>query len=119
MANNIISTMIVQHRQLQKQITQAIELSKQDKSKAQEILTILQQFKKNLIEHLKLENETFYVQLLQKMKDIEKTVAGFLGKYNNTEAISNSFAEFAQQVAQVAQALTLRIESEESGVYSY
>jgi len=128
---NLISTMISQHRVLQKDLGAEVELSE-----SEELHNGLEQFTKDLVEHLGLENETFYPELLKgmkekeqdttktelfigEMKEIEKAVHAFLDKYNSAENIQKDVAEFKQELSGIVDALNLRIESEESGVYSY
>ncbi len=96
----------------------------------------LEQFKKDLVEHLTLENETFYPELLKdmqakgqdtakteqfvaEMKDIEKVVVAFLEKYKDEQSIKEKIDEFKKEFPNIGKTLNLRIESEEVGVYSY
>jgi regulator of sigma D len=59
--------------------------------------------------------ETFIAE----MKDIEKVVYAFLEKFSTADSINNNFLEFKSEFNGIKEALTLRIEAEESGVYSY
>ena len=133
---NIISTMIEQHRTLQKEVGAVIELLQGEKIEAEKIAQGLEQFKKDLVEHLELENETFYPELLKEMKvkgqdttkteqfvaemkDIEKVVVAFLEKYKNSMSVEEKINEFKEELPKIGDTLVLRIESEEAGVYSY
>ena len=100
------------------------------------IFKILDMFKTNLIEHLKLENEVFYVQLLEKMrqkeldtrkteefiaemKNIEREVLVFFEEYKDIDSARNDLGAFKNKFEELKEALRLRIESEEMGVFSY
>jgi len=128
--------MIEQHRTLQQGIGLIIEILKSSQINTEKILQGLEQFKKDLNKHLKLENEVFYVELLKEMKnkeqdttrteqfinemdDIAKVVVAFLEKYKDTESIKEKIDEFKKEFSDIGSALTLRIESEEAGVYGY
>lgn len=133
---NIVSTMVAQHRTLQKDLGVVAEVLESGKIDAQKIITGLDQFKKDLIEHLELENNTFYHELLKEMKvkgqdtakteqfiaemkDIEKVVVAFLEKYKDAQSIGEKTEEFKKEFPGIVETLNLRIESEEAGVYSY
>lgn len=133
---NIVSTMIKQHRTLQKEVGEIAEILKSDPVDVEKIVNGLEQFKTDLVEHLELENNVFYVELSEKMKakgqnttkteefivemkEIEEVVVAFLGKYKETKSLEGKVDEFKKEFSEIGQVLTLRIESEESGVYSY
>lgn len=133
---NIIPTLISQHRTLQKGLGAVANALKEARPDLKEIDRLLKQFTVDLTEHLKLENEVFYVQLLAKMKekgqdttkteqfvaemkDIEKAVLTFLDKYKDTDSISKQLDQFRSESISVTETLVLRVESEESGVYAY
>ena len=65
---NLVSTMIEQHRTLQREVGQIKEILENSEIDAEKIFQGLEQFKKDLVEHLKLENEVFYTELLKQMK---------------------------------------------------
>jgi regulator of sigma D len=137
MSENLVTTMIQQHRGLQADVGAIVALyNGNDDVKAEAIFDGVNKFKTDLVEHLKLENESFYVELLEKMKqakqdtaktetfiaemkDIEKVVYAFLEKFSTADSINNNFLEFKSEFNGIKEALTLRIEAEESGVYSY
>jgi len=133
---NLISTLIKQHRELQKNLGLVLDLSLKPDYDAAEILQMLATFKNNLFEHLKSENDIFYVDLLKKMKaknldtaktelfikemdNIAQAVKYFLNSYAEASVIGQKIAEFRQALPDIIKTLNLRIESEESGVYAY
>jgi regulator of sigma D len=133
---NIVSIMIEQHRGLQKELGSVADLLESEKPDSVEIDKSLKQFAKDLAVHLELENNVFYVRLLEKMKaknqdtakteqfivemkDIGKAVMAFLEKYKDAESIAEKMEELKPEVRGIVAALNLRVESEESGVYAY
>lgn len=133
---NLVSTLITQHRTLQKEVGAVAEILESASIDSQKIVDGLSQFSKDLAEHLKTENEVFYVELLKnmkakgqntskteefinEMKEIEKVIIAFLEKYNKASSIDNNLDEFKKEFFVISETLTLRIESEEAGVYSY
>lgn len=134
--DTIVETMTNQHRLLQKDLRGALELSKQGRKVSSEIEKGLKQFVIDLQEHLHLENEVFYPTLLENMKKngadttstqefinemkaIGVVVGAFLEKYAESGAIESQFENFKTELGNIANALTLRIEAEELGVYCY
>jgi regulator of sigma D len=134
---DIISTLIKQHRTLQTEVSSVIDCYQLEKViAAEKISSGLKKFTQELAGHLKLENEVFYVELLDKMKragqdisktelfiaemkDIEKVVYAFLSKFKDTASIETSFENFQKEFDAIKQVLVMRIESEEEGVYGY
>jgi len=132
---NFISTLISQHLSLRASLKIADEDARlSDQSKNEEIFSSLVKFKNDLLEHLKLENEILYPDLLKKMRarnqdttntekfiaemdDIGKVIMGFLEKYNSSELIASQLADFQPQLRDIITTLNLRIESEEEGVF--
>ena len=112
MSENLVTTMIQQHRGLQADVGAIVALyNGNDDVKAEAIFDGVNKFKTDLVEHLKLENESFYVELLEKMKqakqdtaktetfiaemkDIEKVVYAFLEKFSTADSINNNFSNF-------------------------
>ena len=132
---NIVSTLIEQHKVLKQEITMVLDIASQGNPDFEKIIQGLEKFKQDLVEHLDLENNVFYVQLLKKMKansqntdqteqfiaemkNIEKIVLAFLEKFDQL-TIKEKIDEFRKELAEIIDALVLRIESEESGVYMY
>ncbi|MCX6736142.1 MAG: hemerythrin domain-containing protein [Candidatus Parcubacteria bacterium] len=133
---NIVPKLIEQHRLLQKDLGMAAAMTEMEKPSSQEIEKWLQQFTADLTEHLHLENAVFYVELLKKMKEagvdttntgifiadmknIGNKVETFMKKYKKADTIDASLAEFKSEFFPIINALNIRIESEESGVYLY
>jgi hemerythrin-like domain-containing protein len=133
---NIVSILIMQHRGLQKDLGSIENILKKGDIDVPTIVTQLKQFTVDLKEHIELENNVFYVELIKQMKDrgqdtakteqfiaemkeIGKSVKEFLDKYNSVEIIGQNLAEFKPEFENVVSILNLRIESEESGVYAY
>ena len=132
---NLITILISQHRALQEDLKAAAGEINGGKA-ADKILADLMKFKADLVKHLELENGVFYVELLAEMKkkgqDITKTeqfidemkaigdtVMKFLESYDSEAKISQGMENFQTELPQIIDALNLRIESEESGVYAY
>lgn len=95
-------------------------------------------FKAALSEHLALENEEFYPRLMAAiaaseappevverirkfiggMKEIGKTVGGFLKKYKRDSLIRENWSDYKEDLAKCTSLLEARMESEEDGVYA-
>lgn len=134
--NNIVSNLIAQHRGLQADLGGVAEVIQAEQPSSEKIHGLLQKFTTDLTAHLALENDVFYVQLLEQMKakhqDTSKTeqfiaemdtigiaVKAFLGKYSTAPAIEVAISKFKAEFSDIVNTLNLRIESEESGVYAY
>lgn len=134
--NNLVSILIRQHRDLQKDLGNVDLLVQGEKLNAIEIASDLRKFRVDLLAHLELENGVFYVELLQKMKekgqDTTKTelfieemheigtaVMVFLDMYKEAGSIEADILKFSNELHKIISVLNLRIESEESGVYAY
>lgn len=113
----------------------ALSANKKDRS-PENILEALQGFVALLLAHLKLENETFYPQLLQlmeakqmntektqqfieEMKKLEGVVFSFVEKFDSVQKIQGKMDTFNGGMTEIEKILQLRIESEENGVYAY
>ncbi len=133
---NIVSVMIEQNRGLQKDLAHTLVLSTSEEKDFTEIEKSLEQFHKDLLEHIHLENDIFYVQLLEQMKNkgqdtvkteifisemkkIGESVMSFLDKYKEPNSINSQLANFQTELNGVISVLNLRIDTEESGVYAY
>jgi len=134
--DNIVERMTRQHRVLQKDLEEALELSKRASPTFQEIENKLGQFLNHLQDHLHLENDIFYPNLLEnmkragvntvqtqvfieEMKEIGETIGVFLKKYTENGVIKSQFENFKKELVTIINELTLRIEAEEMGVYFY
>ena len=74
------------------------------------ILTCVQDSAENFNAILKEENL---------LKNIEEVVISFLEKYKSPQIIEDLLNKFKKEFPIIVETLNLRIESEESGVYSY
>jgi len=125
----LVETLKKQHKGLQADLSAVAGLVS-----GADISSGLVKFKNDLIEHLNLENGTFYAELLKKMKDagqdtkdteafiesmndIAKVVMAFLEKYSVAEHVNNNIDAFIQETGGIIKAFNVRIESEEEGVY--
>lgn len=132
----LITRMIQQHRNLQKEIELVVELVAKETVDTVKVVETLTQFGIDLAEHLTLENEKFYPELLEGMKakgqnttktkmfiaemtNIEKVVTEFLTGYRDEKSVSEKLENLKTELSEIVEALVLRIESEEAGVYSY
>ena len=133
---NIILAMVEQHRGLQKRVGVVLQELQENSIDIAKISQGLKQFNQDLAEHLKLENEVFYINLLKDMKNsgqditqteqfiaemegIGKAVGLFLKKYDTPTKVKEQIEEFKLEMPGIGNALNLRIESEEAGVYGY
>lgn len=132
----LIDTLVFQHQTLRADIAAvSVRAASPGKVGAELIHTGLSKFKEDLFQHLKLENETFYVDFLVKKRqaneDVEqvnnfieqmdvigKVVTMFLNKYATVESIMNSpRGEFVRRLSEVTDMLNVRMETEERSVY--
>lgn len=133
---NIVTTLVQQHRGLQQDLGAVAGELGREAPEYRKIDADLKQFSSDLSAHLELENHTFYVELLKKMKeknqdtqktekfiaemkDIEKVVLAFLQTYSTYSSIMNNIENFKKEFPVIVETLNLRIESEEAGVYAY
>ncbi len=125
-----------QHKLLQVDLVGALNVAKSENTNTSAISQDLNKFNSDLSDHLSLENDMFYPELLNRMKDkgldVSKTeifinqmkdigveVVAFLEKYNNVPSIDGQLEDFKKELTNIISILNLRIESEESGVYLY
>jgi len=131
---NVILKLIRQHRSLQKELDLTHKMMMGNgESKYLIIVHLLGDFKKNLLEHVKLENEKFYdvlvendekgkaqaMEFRESMKGIEEVVLKFIDEYRNEEKLKSEFADFQNEFELMVSKLNSRISLEEVGVYSY
>lgn len=134
MNKNIVNILIGQHNELRRETARIKTESQKDAPDFSAILAGLEEFGAALTAHLNLENNIFYPKLLQKlesrgfntadtrkfideMKDIEKQIRDFLGKYDSIVKIENFFGAFKPDLNEMIAVLFIRIYSEENGVY--
>ncbi len=136
MQENLITILKEQHSVLKKEM---IDLKSEVEKNAPNCVLIaasLANFRNSLLEHLALEDNVFYPQLIEKfkkqnlsidsitlfineMKVIGEKVTAFLGKYENADVIKTNLLEFKTSLYNIVSTLLIRIESEEDGVYIY
>lgn len=132
---DLISALKSQHRTLQADLSSALERTTSGvKENGESIVSDLTKFKNDLLGHLKIENEVFYPDYLDKkikrgeevestkkfineMSEIAKVVMSFLDKYANQEGVAKFAADFDEDLMKIITALNMRIESEEEGVF--
>jgi len=129
---DLISTLKAQHRSLKAEL--ALALSNLESGEEDKIPSNLAKFKNDLEEHLKLENVEFYPDYLNKkakrresltstkefiyqMEVIGKAVMSFIDKYTIPGAIDAHLLDFTDELSKITQALNVRIETEEEGVF--
>lgn len=133
---NLISVLIKQHLNLRDKVGIIIALSNRDDIAVNDIKKVLDVFISDLQEHLALENDKFYKELLmsmekaaqdinktkmfiKEMQDIEKLVLDFYKEYNTEQKIIDDIDNFKIKFNTIADILVLRMETEEAGVYGY
>lgn len=136
MDTNLVDILIKQHNELRREIAVIKEESQKDAPVFSALFAGLEQFNKSLLGHLSLEDNVFYPKLLEKlesqglntgdtrkfieeMKEIEKQIRGFLGKYGSSGQIEKNLSSFKPDLNEMAVVLLIRIYSEENGVYLY
>lgn len=132
----LVSTLIAQHQELREDIAAiSAHAASLDRSNADLVYDDLSKFKSDLFQHLKLENETFYVKYLarkraegedveqlnnfiEQMDIIGEVVTQFLSKYATAESTLNGpSGEFMKQLHEVTDILDVRMETEERSIY--
>ena len=132
---NIVDMLKRQHKELMRISDLILQSENPEVTDTRKVYAHLLDFKYLLKEHLELENNIFYPQLLEKIKDknigryhetkdfvvqmkeIEELVNLFLEKYDNCEKIEHLEADFYRGFEEITGVLALRISSEENGVY--
>lgn len=134
--SDLIETLIGQHRKLQKELADILEMLKNEEKNAEIVKSMLEQFSSDLEKHLELEKDTFYPELLRRMEakggdtstmkefinqmeEIGVTVRAFVEGYKNLLLDDGQFDTFKKELKRVILLQNLRIETEESGVYGY
>lgn len=134
--DNLIETLIGQHRNLQEQLASILELSPEDEKSVEIVKSTLEIFSTDLEKHLELEKDVFYPELLKRMEakggdvsamrefinqmdEIGVTVRAFAEGYKNLSLEGGQFETFKKELKMVIAMQNLRIETEETGVYGY
>lgn len=131
----LINNLKSQHRTLQKDLSDAMQKTElETENIGEKIVADLTKFKNDLMDHLKLENGTFYPDYLDKkikrgeetestktfmkeMDDIARVVLAFLEKYSAPESINSSIPDFKNNLSKIIGTLNTRIETEEEGIF--
>lgn len=132
----LVSTLVFQHQVLRSDIiTISVHATSTEEGCAALVLADMSKFKIDLHTHLTLENETFYVDYLDKKRkaheDVEqleifieqmdvigKVVTLFLTKYSTVGNIAEGLGDgFEKRLNEIADMLNVRMETEESSVY--
>lgn len=121
-----------QHLNLQKDLAAILEcIGSVDKNKNNSIVLHLDKFKIDLLNHLKLEDKEFYPsyfkksqynkeyaqKLILEMSQIAEVVINFLKKYESSVEVINNQNNFKIELLEIINALNIRIETEEEGIY--
>lgn len=132
----LVSRLTAQHRTLQSDLASAMTaVDSHDASQGADILSCLGKFKKDLVEHMDLENGVFYPdylrkkavrgeditstkEFIQQMDEIGKVVTKFLDSYASEETITASLPDFKHELSSIIHTLNMRIETEEEGVFN-
>ena len=134
--DNIIETMVMQHRILQKYLGEIKIFAEAAEPEINLIGRNLRSFAVALAGHRQLEEGIFYPELLKRMAErgsditkikefigemikISEVIEVFLNKYPSEAELRTYLSDFRPALEEVSQKLNLRIESEEAGVFSY
>lgn len=138
MPTNLTQILTKQHNELRAIVARMNKNTLENQESIQSILKDQDEFKKVLENHLDLENKTFYPDLIRlleskkmstekiedtkkfiaEMKDIEIDVYKFLSEYSSTENIESKKENYKHDLNNMVQALAVRVETEEEGVYT-
>jgi len=136
MKEDIINILKKQHQEMKGILAGVKDKLHTDTPESPDILKRLINFKKSLDKHLKLENDSFYPELLKKMREknlevsntelfigemkkLEQEIIDFLKKYNDPKKIDNNLARFKPEFDFIISSVMIRITSEEDGVFLY
>jgi hemerythrin-like domain-containing protein len=136
MPEDIIFDLKKQHQEMKGILAGIKDKLHTEAPESSDILKRLLNFKKSLDKHLRLENNTFYPELLKKMKErnlevsntelfigemktLEMEIIDFLKKYDDPKKIDNNLARFKPEFDFIISSLMIRITSEEDGVFLY
>lgn len=134
---DLITMLKSQHKALVADLALVLENSEDETTaRKNDLVSNLENFKKNLLAHVKVEKDVFYPDYLEKksrrgddvsktkefiqeMDDIIEVVLKFLGQYDSPELIGGSFAEFRKGLLDIVATLKIRIETEEEGIFDF
>lgn len=133
--NNILDNILEQHNNIKKDLL-SIEKLFGSSSNSKNIFNLLEKFLVDLKTHLKTENDIFYPELLKRMgkknlptqearqfitemKRVEKEINLFFGKIKKAEDVESDFENFKKGFLTIKEAVFLRVDSEEDGVFIY
>lgn len=133
--DNVLDNILEQHSGIKKDLL-SIEKLFESSGNSKKIFVLLEKFLVDLKTHLKTENDIFYPELLKRMgkkklstqetkqfiaemKDIEKEINSFSGKIKKAEDIERDFENFKKEFLAIKEAVFLRVDSEEDGVFIY
>lgn len=134
MEENIINILLSQHIGIKNHLSEIKEETEKNQPLAETVFNGLTEFKNLLAQHLDLENNVFYPQLLEKMekrgidiketvkfieamKSIEKKIENFMKKYASVENIRNNIRNFKIDLSNISSILILRMTNEETEVF--
>ncbi len=134
MDQELIDELISQHNNLKKELGKIKNEAVKDAPDFTVLFGGLKKFKKNLNEHVDLENDTFYPQILEKFKDkpteteyiekfisdmdeLAKEINDFIDKYTYKLKVEKKFEEFKRELDFIISSLQIRVTSEEKGVF--
>lgn len=134
-SKQLINTLKAQHKVLKTDLIQALDDAEKGIEKNEsEILQFLSKFKTDLTEHVKLENDIFYPDYLDRklkrgeditetskfvdeMKKIGYGVTQFLEKYDTPEELEDIKRDFEGDLKHIIETLNIRISTEEDSVF--
>ena len=134
MDSNLIDKFISEHNSLKKLLGKIKSEAVINSPDFTFIFGSLKKFKKNLKEHVDLENDSLYSPLLEKYKgkpseieyiekfisdmdELAKEIYDFIDKYTYKQKIEKRFDEFKKELDFVISSLQIRVTSEEKGVF--
>lgn len=135
MQENIIATLREQHQNLAAMLGEIKDLSSRENPDSQAIVEGLGKFKAAVLDHLSLEDNTFYPvffeemkkdlrdvtelkNLYGEMKNIAEQVVSFLASYDDSRKVEEGMDNFKTGLDNIIQVLSLRIEREDYFVFS-
>ena len=137
MRDELLDTLHNQHNQLRGELGIMAEIIKKKNGfDAKLILSQLKKFKKDLHAHWKLENNIFYVQLIEKMekkkmntertinfigqmKELTREINAFLLHFNTEDKVNDDKNKFKKKFSHMSNRLLMRSELEEDSVFMY